>query len=174
VNEGLHVEPGESGELVITNLYFYAMPFIRYSVGDMGILSAEECSCGRGLPLMRAIEGRDVDFIVLADGRRVSPYLLTCAIEDIPGILRYQIVQETSREITVCFIKGEDYDADAAPAIESNCRNVLGEDVAVSSRIVDELSHDKSGKFSVVISKVSNRIPGNTTSLHKPFTYGPY
>ena len=52
---GQSVPKGEVGEIVITNLDGYAMPFIRYKTGDLGALADEQCPCGRGLPLMKEI-----------------------------------------------------------------------------------------------------------------------
>ncbi|GAK56884.1 CapK related-protein [Candidatus Vecturithrix granuli] len=155
INNGKHVQSGESGELIVTNLHSYAMPFIRYSVGDRGILSDKMCSCGRNLPLMMAIEGRSVDFIVLENGKRISPYLLTCAIEDIPGIVRYQIIQEAAKQITVNFIKGDGFSPETLRKIQTQCQGVVGKDVEIKPVVVESLVHDKSGKFRVVISKLA-------------------
>jgi phenylacetate-CoA ligase len=155
MNDGRHAQPGESGELIVTNLYSYAMPFIRYSVGDRGILSDKMCSCGRNLPLIRAIEGRSVDFIVLEDGTRISPYLVTCAIEDIPGIMRYQIIQESQKELTVNFIKSDGFSSQTLNQIQTQCKGVVGDDVTIKPVVVESLAHDKSGKFRVVMSKLA-------------------
>jgi len=155
MNDGRHAQPGESGELIVTNLYSYAMPFIRYSVGDRGILSDKMCSCGRNLPLMQAIEGRSVDFIVLEDGTRISPYLVTCAIEDIPGIMRYQIIQESQKELTVNFIKSDGFSSETLNQIQTQCKGVVGDDVTIKPVVVESLAHDNSGKFRVVISKLA-------------------
>ena len=77
---GDEVAPGEKGDLVFTSLFNYAMPFIRYSIGDVGILSSEKCSCGRGFPLMKVIEGRKDSFIRFADGKMVSPRVFTISM----------------------------------------------------------------------------------------------
>jgi len=71
--EGEEVSAGEKGEIVCTSLFNRAMPFIRYSVGDIGIPSDEECPCGITLPLMKVIEGRKDSLLLLPDGRLLSP-----------------------------------------------------------------------------------------------------
>ena len=63
VKDGKQVPPGEMGEIVVTRLDNWALPFIRYRTGDLGIMSERVCSCGRGLPLLGKVEGRVQDMI---------------------------------------------------------------------------------------------------------------
>lgn len=66
--EGQVLPHGEAGEIVITHLATRDFPFIRYRTGDVGFLTDAQCSCGRGLPLLKEIQGRTTDFIVAQDG----------------------------------------------------------------------------------------------------------
>ena len=150
VGDGRAVGPGEAGELVVTNLHAYAMPFIRYSVGDVGVPLDVPCPCGRGLPLMRTVEGRIVDCVDLPDGRRVSPYQLTCAVEQVPGVQRYQIIQSRDGSLLVKVIPTAGFDATGHTRIKRELEELLGHAVAVESVLVDELPRDGSGKFRVV------------------------
>ena len=100
-------------------------------------------------------KGRSVDFIVLEDGTRISPYLVTCAIEDIPGIMRYQIIQESQKELTVNFIKSDGFSSETLNQIQTQCKGVVGDDVTIKPVVVESLAHDKSGKFRVVMSKLA-------------------
>ena len=152
------ISEGERGQIVITGLYNYAMPLIRYTVGDVGVPTDESCPCGRGLPLMKVVEGRLIDFIVLPSSRVVSPYLLTDILEGIPGIVRYQIVQEKKDKIEVRFIKGKNFSHGTIRQIIDRYQRALGEDIDIKPIIVDALPRDKSGKFRVVISKLSQPI----------------
>jgi len=148
------VSPGERGKLICTALHSYAMPFIRYEIGDVGVKNDEKCPCGIGLPLMKIIEGRVVDFIILPDGKMSSPYLLTCAMEKTPSIARYQIVQKEKNSIVVLVIQGQGFTQHTITSIRRNLQEVLGRDVQIEVNIVDCLPPDKSGKFRVVLSKV--------------------
>ncbi len=150
VRDGQPVTLGEPGEVVVTNLHAYAMPFIRYSVGDLGVPDDAPCACGRGLPLMRSVEGRKVDCLVLADGRVVSPYQLTCTLEQIPGLRRYQIVQAGPDRVIVNLIPNRDFGPDVMARIRAELGEVLGEATAVEPRLVDELPRNPAGKFRVV------------------------
>lgn len=150
IRDGQPVAPGEEGEVVVTNLHSYAMPFIRYSVGDVGIPLESSCPCGRGLPLMQAIEGRTVDCLTLADGRRISPYRLTCTIEQVPGVQRYQIVQPSHNHILVKVIPNAEFSSQTFPTIKLELSKCLGPTVTIETITVDELPKDSSGKFRVV------------------------
>ncbi|MHA1632041.1 MAG: phenylacetate--CoA ligase family protein, partial [Candidatus Freyarchaeota archaeon] len=67
---GEWVSPGETGEIVCTSLFNHAMPLIRYALEDLGTPSEErDCPCGRTFPLMKVVEGRVNDVVVLPDGR---------------------------------------------------------------------------------------------------------
>jgi phenylacetate-CoA ligase len=80
------------GEAVGTCLYRYATPIIRYFIGDVVRLRDDECSCGRGLPLLESIQGRLVDYIVARDGVFISPCVLTTAMQKIEGIKQFKII----------------------------------------------------------------------------------
>ncbi len=65
---GKSLPPGESGEIVVTHLATEDFPFIRYRTGDIGILDTNICNCGRGLPMLKEIQGRSTDFLTAQDG----------------------------------------------------------------------------------------------------------
>jgi len=94
--DGEEVSSDERGEIVCTSLFNYAMPFIRYAVGDVGVPSNEECPCGRTLPLMKLVEGRADSFIFFPDGRVLSPMALNAVGEMFKfhnNIDQYRIIQ---------------------------------------------------------------------------------
>ncbi|MES2352553.1 MAG: hypothetical protein V4641_33730, partial [Pseudomonadota bacterium] len=66
--QGAPVAPGDSGAIVVTHLASADFPFIRYATGDVGALDTRQCPCGRGLPLLKRVEGRVTDFVVALDG----------------------------------------------------------------------------------------------------------
>ncbi len=150
LRDGKAVNPGEPGEIVVTNLHSSAMPFIRYSVGDVGIPNNTPCPCGRGLPLMDTVEGRMVDCLTLSDGRTVSPYQLTCLVEQIPGIQRYQIIQTQKDGILVKIIPDGRFTEQTSHRIIDDLTAILGEQILVHTELVQEIPKDSSGKFRVV------------------------
>ena len=68
--EGRPVAPGQEGRVLTTNLHNYGMPMIRYEIGDLAVTSDRQCPCGRGLPLLAAVNGRTADVLHTTDGRQ--------------------------------------------------------------------------------------------------------
>ncbi|MEO0996924.1 MAG: hypothetical protein AAFX58_05350 [Pseudomonadota bacterium] len=94
LHDGRPVSPGETGELVCTVLFNYAMPMIRYNTGDLVRLAAEPCSCGRTLPTLDLIEGRDIDRVLLPDGSSTSAMRFLSRLSDLAGtVTGYQVQQ---------------------------------------------------------------------------------
>lgn len=107
LKNGKPAAAGECGEIVVTGLLNYAMPLIRYRVGDIGILGDEQCPCGRGFPLLRSVEGRIVDCLQLPNGRLVTPKTIATAVQGTPGVSRYQVVQESMNKIKIDLMSGK-------------------------------------------------------------------
>ena len=94
------VESGKLGRrLLLTNLYNFTLPLIRYDVSDMMALSPEPCACGRPFPLILAIGGRSEEVLHLAapDGREilVPPLVISAAIEPAVVVVEFQVRFET-------------------------------------------------------------------------------
>jgi phenylacetate-CoA ligase len=157
INEkGEHVNTGERGKVVVTNLYSYAMPIIRYEIGDFAIPTDEECSCGRGGYLMKTIEGRCDDFLVLPSGKIISPRNINL-FEYVNGITSYKIIQEKRDKFTVLLVKAKDFSQETITEVKEIIKmGCLGEceDINIEVEIVDEIPRDPSGKIRAVISKV--------------------
>lgn len=155
-----NVSAGEPGYITLTDLYNYAMPFIRYNSGDVGIPSNERCPCGRGLPLMDSIEGRITDYLIKKDGSLISGMPLTDIFEDIEAkkenkILQYQIIQETKERIVVKIVKGINYNHEDEGYIVRKIRGHIGFEVKIDINYVDEIPTTKANKMRFIISKVS-------------------
>jgi len=149
-----HVAPGERGRLLYTSLYNYAMPLIRYDVGDVCVPMAELCPCGRGLPLLKIIEGRMDDLLTSSTGELVSPTLLLILMKETPGIAAFRILQETKTKLRVQIVKDENFSNKTPLEIRKGIQRILGEDVEVEINEVEEMPKDKSGKLRAITSKV--------------------
>lgn len=152
LNDGAPALPGQPGEIVVTNLHSHAMPFIRYSVGDIGVAATRSCSCGRGLPLMETMEGRLADSIILPGQRQISPYQLTCTVERFPGIARYQIYQAASGNIVVRIVPDRHHSPATNKNVEDALRSLLDNQLPVETEIVEDLTRGPGEKFRVVLS----------------------
>ena len=152
---GKSLPPGESGEIVVTHLATEDYPFIRYRTGDIGILDTNICSCGRGLPMLKEIQGRSTDFLTAQDGTIMHGLALVYILRDFPQIRAFKIVQESLDLTNVYIVSENGLPQEIREKIEQEFRDRLGKNVKVSILEVAEISAEKSGKFRYVISKVT-------------------
>ena len=162
VREGEHVSAEESGEILITNLRNFGMPFIRYAIGDVGKLSDEACACGRGLPLMKSIEGRVSQFMAVYDEKlgRVIP-VSTAAPGLFGGVLmhlpleQFRIIQESLNKVVIKAVKGKGYSEEHTKFLVNHIRRYLGDSIIIELEFVDHLPPLPSGKRAVFVSKIN-------------------
>jgi len=155
VDSGGQVLPvGKSGEIVVTHLATRDFPFVRYRTGDMGILSDELCRCGRGLPVLKEVQGRSTDFLMAKDGTVLHGLALIYILRDLPGIASFKITQESLDLTRVDIVRNDQYETGNDLAITEVFKQRLGDDVEVQIGYCDEIKSEKSGKFRYVISKV--------------------
>jgi len=167
---GEEVTPGERGEVVCTSLFNYAMPFIRYAIGDVGISSNEECSCGRTLPLMKVIEGRKDSLIFFADGRVLSPMgvnAVMCIFKFHDSIDQYRLIQKKI-DLFEFLIKLSSDGVDERTVEKELVRhlsrtlNVNAGQATFEVKFVENIPLDKTGKLRKVVSELDQ----NSLSKH--------
>lgn len=146
--------PGEQGEITVTHLATPDFPFVRYRTGDIGVLGEEPCPCGRGLPLLKEIQGRATDFVVAADGTVMHGLALIYTVRDLPGVRQFKIEQMALDETVVWIVAEAPFDAASEARIVRDYKARLGQDVAVAVKRVSEIPAEKSGKFRYVVSHV--------------------
>ncbi len=154
IENGENVSSGERGEIVYSGLYNYAMPLIRYKIGDLGIPSDEICPCGRGLPLMKLIEGRSDSFMQVPDGRIFSSIIWTLIIRKIPGVGQLKAIQEKKDFIRILLVKSTGFSEITIPQIMHDVKEIMGQEINIKVETVDEISKDKSGKVRAAVSNV--------------------
>lgn len=144
--QGKPCAPGEIGSVVVTDLFNYAMPLIRYRVGDMAALKEGACPCGRGLPMLERVEGRVTDFLVGNDGRLVSGvYVGTYLIGKCPTLGQIQVLQERAGEL---FFKVTQQPTENEQRfIVDTAKQMLGEDTLIDIEHVAEIPKSRSGKL---------------------------
>lgn len=154
--EYLPIENGDGvSKIVMTNLELMSMPFIRFDTGDIGIPGKREsCPCGRGFSMLERVEGRRLDCIQLKDGRRVSPYKLTCQLEKLQGIARYQVIQEDYGTFTVKVETGKRRVTVRDDEIHKVMHSVLGNEIKVVVQKAVNIEPTSGGKFRVIKSQV--------------------
>lgn len=145
----------QPGRVVVTDLWNWAMPLIRYEVGDTASWSSQPCSCGRTLPLLSRIEGRIADYVVTDQGESISGISLTenfaCLIT---GIAQLQIIQEDINKFTFNIVKGADFGDESLNQIRDQVHKRFGAAAQFECVYVHKIEPDPSGKYRFCISKV--------------------
>ncbi len=168
-DSGQLVKRGDCGNIIVTDLINKATPVIRYSgMGDISEFSTEECSCGlsKTFPMLRRIEGRKIDSIVLPDKRIVHPFKLTLAMQDTPTINKFQIRQESMNDFRVLVVREHSHNdaknrtfAPGCPDYEKinlRFKEILGDHVNVKMEVVEDIPRKEgSHKYATVVSLVS-------------------
>jgi phenylacetate-CoA ligase len=155
LDSDIPANPGEPARVLVTGLLNRAMPLIRYELGDIAVLTDDECNCGVKLPLMSRIEGRRVDCIRLPSGRLISPYVLTEWIRELVGVGQYRIIQEERNRITVKIVPSRGFEENRITGWTSHFSELVGEQVAVEPEVVSSLSMERGAKYKYVMSKVN-------------------
>jgi phenylacetate-CoA ligase len=147
------VEPGEEGNVVVTDLFNYGMPFIRYRTGDRAIASGRPCACGRGLPTLSRIVGRQLDIVRTPDGRIIPGEFFPHLMKDFRGVRAFQVVQQRIDSVTVQIVADAGFEV-VAPALAATIQQQLGPGVRLSIERVENIPLTAAGKRRVVISQV--------------------
>jgi phenylacetate-CoA ligase len=161
--DGGDVMPGEVGEVVMTPFFNYAMPLIRYRIGDMASWAEKPCSCGRKWPLLKDISGRKIECFIRKDGGIVPPeYFSRIFGVTLIGdwIDKFQIVQENLELIDVFIVRsracGDQYKnhKESIDQIKTKIRHVMSDKCTVNFKFVNDIPPLKSGKYLNTISKI--------------------
>lgn len=154
-DNGLPTPKGQEGNVVVTDLFNYGMPFIRYVNGDRAVAGFEMCSCGRGLPLLKQVVGRQLDTLETPDGRKIPGEFFPHLIKDFPAIRRFQVIQEAIESITLkLVVEGGNLTLVDRENLMQQIRKCTGTAVNVRLQFVDEIPLTKAGKLKVVVHAV--------------------
>ncbi len=167
---GAEVSSGETGEIVCTSLFNYAMPLIRYAIGDMGIPSRETCSCGMKLPLMKMVEGRKDSLLVLPNGQMITPRAFTFAVHEFrfySSIAKFRIIQKDIENIEFILQLTDHSPTQDIIRTEllKHLRALLNLDsLKFTVTFVDNIPLDKNGKLNIITSQLNTRSITDRTS----------
>lgn len=156
--EGNAVQEGEPGNLVLTNLYNYTEPLIRYRMNDELAMNAKKCACGSPFPAVKTIAGRTEDFLWFEnDG--VSDYLHPVVLAEffVPGLKKFQFVQTGKNSFVMKAVIEAGNKEKTIQDIKARMKKILEEKKLDTSVVfvveeTDDISNDpKTGKFKLII-----------------------
>ncbi|MHC5110187.1 MAG: phenylacetate--CoA ligase family protein [Planctomycetota bacterium] len=152
LKDGQEVDAGASGEIVITHLDTYGMPFIRYRTGDWGRLLPGRCRCGRGLPLMDVVAGRTTDFLYLPDGTIKHALSVIYPLRAIAGVRQFRVTQQEDMTVDVEFIEEPGASPQTGKQISARVSDCMGSLVKIRTARVEQIPPTGSGKYRYVVS----------------------
>ncbi len=160
LRDGQPADPGEEGELVGTNLFCYAMPFIRYRLADVVVQGSPRCACGAPFGTLRTIQGRTLDYLRLPGGRLLHPYRLVGeVVYGANWIKRYRFTQESEDRVTLQVSLLREPPPGAVRAMEGRLAAKLGPEVQFRMGIVPDISPPRGQKFRLLRSSLTGKRP---------------
>ncbi|NOS86944.1 MAG: phenylacetate--CoA ligase family protein [Methylococcaceae bacterium] len=152
--QGNPVQPGETGEAVMTGLCSEAQPFIRYRTGDMLKLSAEPDKDGRGLHVIEEIVGRTTDFLVHENGSIVHALAAIYVLRETSGVEQFKITQQAINDFEILIVGNHFWQDDAYASITEKFKLRFGQGCQTHIQLVTAIPPEASGKTRQVVSKV--------------------
>jgi phenylacetate-CoA ligase len=147
IRGGRPAETGEEGEVVVTNLHAYAMPFLRYRLADVVTRGSERCACGQPFSTIRAIQGRMIDYFPLPDGRLVHPYEILSLVPRVDAWIRqYHLLQDRPDRIVMQVVPSTAAVPELQQVISRAVAPLIGPGVEFQVRVVDLIPPGPGGK----------------------------
>ncbi len=156
-SEGDPVRGESLGKIIVTPLHNYAMPLIRYEIGDMAVPKHERCDCGSVLPALKEVSGRITEFVIRKDGTLLGGEFFDGVFKSEGWVRQFHVIQEDYNLLRILVVpkKGSTVDLDAP---ERKILSVMGEGCKIRWEIVDEIPRPLSGKHLYIRSLVWSRI----------------
>lgn len=153
-DEGRACEPGSIGRVVATPLHNFAMPLIRYEIGDYAEVGSP-CRCGRGLPVLTRIMGRVRNMVTLPDGTRRWPNLAGPFYRDIAPVVQHQIVQHDLEHVEARLVVERPLSAEEEDTICMLILERLGYAFRLSFSYPERIERNPGGKFEEFVSRLT-------------------
>ncbi|MBB6188318.1 phenylacetate--CoA ligase family protein [Rhodanobacter sp. MP7CTX1] len=147
-----------TGEVVITDLFNYGMPFVRYVNGDVATATSSTCGCGRGLPLLRRVDGRVLDAIRTPAGHILPGEFFPHMLKDVAGLERFQVVQRRLDQLELVMVRGPGFDESSLAYIRREVAKVVGDSIELRCEFVDDIPLTPSGKLRVTVSQLPSSV----------------
>ncbi len=151
--DGAPCAPGETGQVVVSTLHNFSMPLLRYSSGDFAEMG-DPCACGRGLPVLRRIAGRQRNMILRPDGVRQWPVFPMSAWFDIVPVLQIQLVQDAIDHVEARLVMKRDFSGDEAERLIAALQGCLDYPFRITLRRVDAIPRGAGQKYEDFICKL--------------------
>lgn len=159
-DDGVPLTSG-AGNVLITDLHNYGMPFLRYANGDLAQARIDDtpCPCGRGLGWLGAVEGRRLDRLFTTDGRIIPGEFFPHLVKEVSAVEQFQVRQKTLDMLELWIVPRGRFEEHHEAFLRDHIRRVAGDQVQLQIRIVDEIPLTPSGKRRVTVSELEPGLP---------------
>lgn len=140
------------GDIILTDLDNYAMPLIRYKIGDVGTLENDVCKCGRGLSVLKSIDGRSQEYLKTMDGHYIPGIYFPPLFRKFKGVEQFQIIQPDINCIILKIVKNQYYSRNDLDKMMNMIKEKIGNDVKIKVEQCDHIPLTSAGKTRLVIS----------------------
>lgn len=143
------------GKLIGTSLYSYAMPLIRYEIGDVGQVTNEVCSCGNQYKRIINFQGRIDDIIRLKDGTRIAAGSLNQPMKYSNNeIIECQYIQEDLGNLKINIVPDINFSENTLKEFHKELEKLIGNSLKITFNVVENIPRQPNGKYKFIISKV--------------------
>jgi phenylacetate-CoA ligase len=141
VRNGKVVSPGEQGEIVITDLNNYVMPFIRYATGDLAV-QGDLCSCGKAFPIIRRIVGRSFEYLRAKNGDLIplSGFTDGFGAQFLKDVVQFRFIDKGVGKLDVKIVPARELSRETHMKIEQWLKHFVDE---VNIEIVESIPVDR-------------------------------
>lgn len=151
VNNAGEPVSGVPGRILITDLDNHALPLIRYDVGDIGVLSDEQCPCGRSLRVLASLEGRTQDMLRSRSGRSLPAIFFSSQFRALAGLKAYQLIQKSWDAVDLRYVVGGPGAIGEVEAIAAEITRRLGSEVTVEAHECADIPLTARGKTRLIV-----------------------
>ncbi|HKX39390.1 MAG TPA: hypothetical protein VJN20_12100, partial [Burkholderiales bacterium] len=145
--------PGETGGIVITDLHNFAMPLVRYEIGDYAEVGPP-CPCGRGLPVLTRVAGRARNILVTAEGKRYFPFFGTRSMPSLEVLRQHQFVQKSPHLVEGRLVSSRPLTAEEEEALRRHVVSRLPAGLDVRFSYCERIARSPTGKFEDFVSEL--------------------
>jgi phenylacetate-CoA ligase len=154
----VETRPNDAGqhEMIVTRLHLTDFPFIRYAMKDIADVAWVKDSHGRQKCLLTKIEGKDSNFIIAADGRRLYPSFFNRFVNELnarhnDGVIEINVKERDAQHLSVqLIVRDPALGATIGAAAEQELIRHFGQTMSYDVRCVDFIDHDYRRKYRVI------------------------
>ena len=149
---------GNYGEIYVTTLNCFPMPFIRYKMGDVGLVGQSRCACGRTLQVLEKVLGRTGEIFISKEGRMIAPNFWGRVFmsEKVSGIVKqFQVIYKKNKDLKIIIESYRGHSTEAESYLMETIKDNLSTDTKVEFIYVSKIKPQLSGKYQMVINEAN-------------------